>query len=312
MARKPRIHVPDGFYHVVLIGNNGKDIFLSVSDSLQFEKLITEGIERYEYKIHAYCWLKNRVHLFIQVADAPLSKIVQNLSFRYTIYFNNKTGNIGHLFAGRYKAVLIDPQDYLLQLVRYIHLIPFRVSIVNKPHEYKWSSHRAYLGRDKCRWLTTERVLSHFPGKIKRVRESYDQYINEDIEVDNSEHLLSKVREGRIMGSREFMERYLNHPNEKSEKAGLDIIIKEVCGRFNLEAEEIYSRSRSRRLSKIRTIIGYFVLEYGDKTLSDFCRLVNRDVSTLSGAITKFRQQLKGNDQDRQLISELKNNFGIQ
>jgi len=106
MARKPRVHVPGGYYHVMMRGNMGSDLFFSEADYSRFFLLLQEGIERYGHRVHAFCLMTNHVHLLIQVGEIPLSRIIQNLGFRYTRYINSKRKEVGHLFQGRYKAIL--------------------------------------------------------------------------------------------------------------------------------------------------------------------------------------------------------------
>ena len=114
MARKPRIHYPGAFYHVILRGNGGQDIFFSKNDRTKFYLLLQEGIERFGHRIHAFCLMTNHIHLVIQIGDIPLSKIMQNVTFRYTRYINARRKEFGHLFQGRYKAILIDADTYIL------------------------------------------------------------------------------------------------------------------------------------------------------------------------------------------------------
>jgi len=111
MARKPRIHLPGGFYHVMLRGNAGQDIFLTDEDRYHFYLLMQEGVERFAHRIHAFCCMSNHIHLVIQVADISLSRIMQNLSFRHTQWMNKKQRRTGHLFQGRYKAILVDADE---------------------------------------------------------------------------------------------------------------------------------------------------------------------------------------------------------
>ena len=111
MARKPRIHFEGAFYHVMLRGNAGQTIFKSTEHFLAFERLIEEGVERFGHRIHAYCWMQNHVHLAIEVAQETLSKIIQNVSFRYTRWHNKKENQAGHLFQGRFKAILIEEEQ---------------------------------------------------------------------------------------------------------------------------------------------------------------------------------------------------------
>ena len=98
--------------------------------------------------------MSNRVHLAAQVGEFPLCRIMQHLGFRYTQWFNRRHMRVGHLFQGRYQAVLVDADSYLLELVRYIHLNPVRAGLVKAPERYySWSGHRAYLGKVRLDWL---------------------------------------------------------------------------------------------------------------------------------------------------------------
>ena len=166
MPRKPRLHYPGACYHVILRGNSGQDIFIDKKDRSKFLFLLQEGIEKFKHRIHAYCLMTNHIHLAVQVGDIPLSRIIQNVSFRYTRYFNRRKNQVGHLFQGRYKAILIDVDSYLLKLVRYIHNNPVRAGMVKSPGQYSWSSHGAYLGRASIPWLITDWILSQFAKQI--------------------------------------------------------------------------------------------------------------------------------------------------
>ena len=304
--------MPKGFYYVTLRGNGGKDIFLSVDDSRYFEDLVAENIIKYECEVHAYCWTKNQANMLVRIGNTPLAKFIHNISFRYTLYFNKLYEQSGHLFNGRYCALLIDPRNYLLQAVKYIHLIPQKAGIVSKPREYRWSSHRAYLGRTDCGWLTKDYLLSHFSHDNFEATHLYNEYMQNDIIKGYVEQLDNKSKKDtRIIGDDEFTNIVLSYKNGEQMKVSLNKIIRVVCERFDADPNEISSQSRSRRLSRIRTIIGYFVLEYCDATLSDYGRIVNRDVSTLSGAIAKFRSLIKKDDNSQHLIDELKEGIGI-
>ena len=121
-----------------------------------FYFLVQKSVEHFAYRIHAFCLMSNHVHLAIQVGNVSLSRILQNLSFRYTRWVNWRQNRMGHLFQGRYKAVLVDADTYLKELTRYIHLNPVRAGIVKDPEAYPWSGHRAYLELEVIPWLTTD------------------------------------------------------------------------------------------------------------------------------------------------------------
>ena len=158
MARKPRLHVPGGLYHVILRGNARQDVFFTAGDRNYFYELLAEGVTRFGYRVHAFCLMSNHVHLALQVGDRELSAGMQNLSFRYTRYLNARRKQVGHVFQGRFKAFLVNQDRYGLALVRYLHLNPVRAKVVRTAGAYAWSSHRAYLGEEDLPWLTMEWV----------------------------------------------------------------------------------------------------------------------------------------------------------
>ena len=120
---------------------------LKTTVNILFYHLLQEGYQRFDHRIHAFCLMSNHVHLAIEVGAIPLAPIMQNISFRYTRWINQRQKRMGHLFQGRYKALLVDQENYLSALIRYIHLNPIRAGVVKELVEFPWSSHLAYLGK---------------------------------------------------------------------------------------------------------------------------------------------------------------------
>jgi len=162
MPRAKRIHYSGAFYHTILKGNNGRDIFFDESDKAYMSHLLKEAVKEFECKIHAFCFMTNHIHLLVEVGDIPLGKFVRDFARKYAIQLNKRLDQKGHLFQGRHKAYLVEKNDYFLALVRYIHLNPVEAHIVQDPSEYKWCSHNAYLGKNNIGWLTVSRFLSFF------------------------------------------------------------------------------------------------------------------------------------------------------
>lgn len=311
MARKPRIHIPGSFYQVILRGNAGQDIFEDVTDTAYFEGLISEGIERFGHRVHAYCWMKNHVHLIIQIADTPLSKIMQNISFRYTRYFNYKYDRTGHVFQGRYKAILVDPQNYLLQLAKYINLNPVKANIVSRPEEYRWGSYRAYVGKCECDWLTTDYILGLFSEDKEQAISGYIQFMSDDAEESQGDGFLNN-KGSNILGDDDFIEQ-VHRTCEVSEghMMSMEKIISIVCRRFDVKHDDICSSDKGHMLSKIRAIIGYLVTEYTHTPLVEYSRFVNRDVSTISGAVTEYRKKLSVSPTEINQLEDIKTELSI-
>jgi len=181
MARPLRVEYPGAYYHVINRGNAGEDIFKNDRDKEKFLQYLAITVERFSIVIHSYCLMSNHFHLLIQTQEANLSKAIQWLNVSYATYFNKKGQRQGHLFQGRFKAVLIEADEYLEQLSRYIHLNPVQAKIVATPVEFLWSSYPVFIGKAKNpEWLTTGEILGHF-GKRKKTA------------IKNTEVLLKKT-----------------------------------------------------------------------------------------------------------------------
>jgi REP element-mobilizing transposase RayT len=133
---------PHASYHVMLRGNDGQPIFFSEEDKYRMCLLLQQGIERFDHRIEAFCFMSNHIHLAIRIGNISISQIIHHLAFRYTGYVNRLYKRIGHLFQGRFKSILIEDETYLKELIRYIHLNPVRAGLTTEPLKYPWSSHR--------------------------------------------------------------------------------------------------------------------------------------------------------------------------
>ena len=293
MARKPRVHYPGALYHVILRGNAGQIIFDDDQERTRFILLAQEGVERFGHRIHAFCLMSNHVHLAIQVGRVPLSRILQNLSFRYTRWVNGRRKRSGHLFQGRYKAVLVDADSYLHALTRYIHLNPVRAGVVKEPKDYLWSGHHAYLGLEKLPWLTTDWVLSQFSDKLAAARRIYEKYVAEGKEGGHqSEYHRGSDTDSRILGDDRFIDRVLGPKRSMPKsKIGLEGIWKDVCKCYSVDENEWRRMGKERRLSEARGMAAWLVLELGAGTLAQLGRLTGRDPTTLSSAAKRLQRR---------------------
>ena len=291
MARKPRLLYPGALYHAILRGNNGQTIFSDDKDRTRFYLLLQEGIERFGHRIHAFCLMTNHVHLAIQMGEIPLSRIMQNLSFRYTRWMNWRQKRSGHLFQGRYKAVLVDADPYLEELIRYVHLNPVRAGIVKEPEDYPWSGHRAYLGLEMIPWLTTDWVLSQFSKRLTLARRAYRRFVHEGKGgLHQEQYHRGLGRDSRILGDDDFMDRMLGRkPMRLRRKASLDRIMQEVCRQYHFEEKDFFVSGKDRELSEARWMAGWLVMELGVGTLSELGRRTGRDVTTLSAGVKRLQ-----------------------
>src|SRR4030043_662289 len=182
MARKPRIEFEGAFYHVITRGNQRQKVFKDRDDFLKYLEILSNYKIRYKYFLYAFVLMYNHVHLLIETQEIPLSKILQGINQSYTTYFNRKYKTVGHLFQGRYKAILCDRDAYLLSLIKYIHLNPMRAKIAKAAEDYRWSSHLIYCGKEKSEIVDTDRVLRMFSEDKSRARKLYRAYIGDGVE----------------------------------------------------------------------------------------------------------------------------------
>ena len=179
MARALRIEFPGAFYHVTSRGNERKAIFKSLQDREKFLSYLESATERYGAVVHVYCLMDNHYHLLLETPLWNLSKIMQHINGAYTTYFNTKRERSGHLFQGRYKAILVEADEYAKELSRYIHLNPVRAAMVKTPEEYRWSSCQYYTVRRKApAWLTRNFILSYFDTKPTAAMKMYRSFVH--------------------------------------------------------------------------------------------------------------------------------------
>ncbi len=297
MPRKPRIHFPGATYHVMLRGNGGQDIFFSSVDRTRFLLFLQQGLEKYQCRVHAYCLMSNHVHLALQVAHIPLSKIMQNLGFRYTQYINRKQRKTGHLFQGRFKALLIDVDSYLVELVRYIHLNPLRAGLVKNPNDYPWSSHVCYMGSQQTPWLTTVWVLSQFDDNADNARRAYGEFVQEGLSEDHRKEFCGGSFEGRILGDDRFVEQALRQADERVDPpVEIGAILEAVGECYGLQREDLSAPGRQQPMAEARAVAAWLVRRYPHLQLKELGATLHRDLSGLSQAARRIGERARSDE----------------
>ena len=180
MARPLRIAYPGAFYHVTSRGNEQKDLFKNHKDREKFLAYVESAVVRYGAVVHAYCLMSNHYHLLLETPSGNLAQIMRHINGAYTTYFNVKRKRVGHLFQGRYKAILVEADAYALELSRYMHLNPVRAGMVAKPEQYQWSSYRSYIGHSTTpAWLKMDFILGYFGSKSPDAKNSYRRFVED-------------------------------------------------------------------------------------------------------------------------------------
>jgi REP element-mobilizing transposase RayT len=209
MARPLRIEYDGAVYHVTSRGNAKKPIFKDDIDRRLFLNILEKVTKRYNWLCHAYCLMGNHFHLAIETPDGNLSKGMKHLNGVYTQTFNKKNRRVGHVFQGRYKAILIQKESHLLEVCRYIVLNPVRAGIETKPDNWRWSSYRATAGIGKphpC--LTIDWVLGQFHKNRNQAQKEYRRFV---IAAKGKERIWSEIRAQSILGEDEFTENLIKY-----------------------------------------------------------------------------------------------------
>lgn len=279
MARKARIEFEGAFYHVIIRGNQKQKIFKGTDDFLKYLEILSAYKERYGFFLYAYVLMSNHVHLLIEMHKTPPSKILQGINQSYTMYFNRKYKTVGHLFQGRYKAILCDRDEYLLALVKYIHNNPIRANITETFDEYQWSSHRSYVQKAKRQDIVdTDQVLRIFSENKEAARKLYRAYMGDEAAI-RQEDIYNTV-EQRILGDEKFVERVVEKSagkvsRRRRERAyALEEIARAVEDLYGVSLEQIRKRGKARELSVGKRLLSLVASEYGykNKEIAEFIR----------------------------------------
>jgi len=240
--------------------------------------------------------MENHVHLLIQVDVTPLSKIIQNLSFRYTKFINRQTKETGHLFQGRYKAIVVDADAYLLELSRYIHLNPVRSGVCEKPDEFEWSSHRAYMGSMDISWLYTQDILARFSSDAGRARELFFDFVTLGMGEGSRPEFQHGLSMGLILGDDHFAEKVLQaSASEVTRAPTLIEVLEAVCLEYEIDISALYEQGRSHRYSEARAMASFTIQSIEGITLTSLAKELSRDLSALSQSAGRLQKRIKEN-----------------
>jgi putative transposase len=269
MPRKPRIEFEGALYHVITRGNQRQETFREEDDYWHYLKILAHYKERYKFYLYAYVLMSNHVHLVMETREVPLSKILQGINQSYTMYFNRKYHTVGHLFQGRYKAILCDKDEYLFLLVKYVHHNPVRAGLVGDPQAYTWSSHQRYLAREDNELIDTAQVLGMFSEDKVRARNLCRAFMHNAQGVSKED--LYRIVDQRILGS----ERFVQKVNERAERTvvlgkrrhefSLDAIAEGIEVVFGITLKQLREKGKGRHILLGKKLMSLVAREYGYK-----------------------------------------------
>jgi len=306
MSRPLRIEYPGAFYHVTSRGNEGRNIFNCDKDKERFLTYLEQSYIKFNTIIHTYCLMDNHYHLLIETPLANLSKHMQMVNSSYTTYFNLKYNRLGHLFQGRYKALLVDKDSYIQELSRYIHLNPVRAKVALTPDRYFWSSYKYYLyPRNKPVFLETKFILSYFANEEYRKREALKKFTEEGLskQINNP---CKEVVAGLILGSNSFVQKikdeYINHSAKSRDLPSLRGLKKSRISSERIV--NILKKEDSLTEQECLKFSAYLLRKYTGDTLEEIAEKLDCRMSAAATSLS-CRRLAKKRQEDKEINKKL-------
>jgi putative transposase len=318
MPRQSRLDSPGTLHHVMIRGIEGLQIFQDSQDRDDFLSRIGHLVEITGTRILAWALMNNHVHLLIFSGQQGIAKFMRSLLTGYAIRFNQKYHRKGHLFQNRYKSIVCEKEPYLLELVRYIHLNPLRVSVVKSIEEldrYPWSGHSVLVGKYKRQWQEKEYVLMQFNNEKRRAIQAYRKFVEQGKDRGRQPELVggglirslggwSQVlslrsqrvkfdHDSRILGGRDFVTDILREADSKLKRqlkneereVMADCIIKKMCQEKGVKEEELKSGGQRRKVSEVRAKVSYHLCQELGIPMAEIARRLGVCTSAIAKAI---------------------------
>ncbi len=207
MPRAPRIWFPGAVYHIIQRGVDQQEIFRQEGDRRDFLNIAEEVKTKMPFKVYLYVLMDNHYHMTIETPETHISQIMHAINSVYAAEFNKRYGRKGHLFQSRFKGILVDKDNYLIELSRYIHLNPVKAGLVNDPKDYVWSSYGNYINKRDDFFVDTELILASFKSGSLDSNKRYEYFVNEKLNINNQEPdwLHKNTKRRRFLGSGNFI-----------------------------------------------------------------------------------------------------------
>ena len=323
MPRRARLDVPGALHHIMVRGIDKTKIFRDDEDKSRFLERLGQNVEDGNSSVYAWVLMDNHVHILFKSGKDGISTVMRKLLTWYAQYFNRRHRRTGHLFENRYKSILCDEDNYLLALIRYIHLNPVRAKLVatlEQLDRYRWSGHRSIIGKTKHSWMDVDRVVFEFGSSRRKAVNEYRRFMQEGLSQGRLPELtggglirskggwsqvLSARRSGhkeefdeRILGSGDFVNSILNEAEEKAKhqlklrRSGKTLawIVEEECERERISPNELKGGGRRRKISSLRATIAKRGRDELGLSLAEIARHVGVNTSSIRKAILRLEE----------------------
>ena len=304
MSRPLRVEYPGAYYHVMNRGTARQKIFVNDQDRQRFLDLLGQTSQMWGLKVYAYCLMGNHYHLLLETADAALSRAMRHIDGIYTQRFNRAHRRDGPLFRGRYRAILIEPEEYFMAVARYIHRNPVEAQVGVDMSRYRWSSHLGYLDKKRRpEWLNTDCLLSRF-GKGHQRLKAYRRFMEGELEKELTEFYGGKYLMP-ILGGKGFVERVKGKIEERVKRdeevgearrlfrPGMGQIISATARVYGKREEEFKKRRRGHG-NEARAMAMYLCRELGGHRLREIGAVLGLEkYSSVSSACLSMKARVE-------------------
>lgn len=338
MARPLRIEQPGGWYHITARGNERRSIYRSDRDRAHFCEQLAAMTERCRVRLHAYVLMDNHYHLIVELTEANLSRAIQWLNVSYSVWFNRRHGRSGHLFQGRFKSVIVNPQEWGLELSRYVHLNPVRVGSLGlgkaarqqqrqgvswaptaeevqerlrRLRSYRWSSYGAYIGAvSPPPWLDCEGILKLGGGKKSQWVRRYREYVESAVREGLMKSPWEELQEQVVLGGEAFLDQLRGRVKGDrweqrgavrlaSVRPGLEKVIRAV---ERVKGEE-WEEFRDRHGDRGRDLVLYLGRSVCGMKLTELARSIGlKEYASVAMAIRRYAAHLKEDGVERERV----------
>ncbi len=314
MARPLRVPYAGGIYHVTARGNERKAIVRDDTDRARFVDTLGAMVDRYRVRCHAWVLMDNHYHLLLETPSPNLSQALRHLNGVYTQAFNRRHRRVGHLFQGRFKAIVVEKESYLLELCRYVVLNPVRAEVVKEPAAYPWSSYRATAGLAAApAWLTVDWVLEQFGQRRGTAQTTYRQFVAEGIRQPGRpwEQVVGQV----YLGGEAFVRRVQRHgaprvgdaeiPRAQRQPCWLspEAVLQRVAQAYGVGLQELVRPTR--RPSEARQVALYGLRRWAGEALPAIARRMGVTYSAVSRRVSAVERRLAANRHWRARLADL-------
>lgn len=322
MPRRGRLHIAGGIYHVMGRGLERRKILNGTVDKEDFLSRLAQAMEETQSQCLAWALMSNHYHLLIRVGATPLSELMRKVLGGYASQYNRRHKRVGYVFQNRFKSILCNEEDYLLELVRYIHLNPLRAKMITtlaQLDRYNWTGHGVIMGNKRRPWQERQEILTRFSKKraiaLKRYRTFIQDGINQTSKIDYSggglirsyggwENILkmrrdheARVGDERILGESDFVQQTLKEDEiqmteqSRLQRKGWDLekLTQRVCEKYKLDPSEIMNKGRANKISIAKHLICHWGRSKLGLTATEIALRLNISTTAVAKATKKGR-----------------------